>query len=343
MAGESDLFDIVNGASYTRYLTLSQEERLDVLFDLNDDLSTGIALGGPSVADVDPEAGVPLLLLTRLTGTRTWEVSVRDNTRLVGVNLADGSAIVAHAFPSGRRRDAANRPKSRAGAPPEAENAASISTDIHELDARRLLDLPATSGTWAFSVMCHDLVTRPAVVVELRGGEMGPATGSAGAPLELAWSLAAQARAADAAPGTLPRYSPGDETPALDGEGAALAGPSDVSSPTAPFVLHGVVRMPLPPRAIVSGGSPDAAAAVLRATIVVARLDEATPTRVAVDIPVLAGADLQPGQVVEGWFSLDLTPLLPSPLEPGQILSYLVAGAHVAGPVFTTISPAQNP
>ncbi|HET8699333.1 MAG TPA: hypothetical protein VFO94_17740, partial [Gammaproteobacteria bacterium] len=90
--GEEQFFSPTSAALSRREATL-----LDTDF-------TGVAINAPRVIPTGRRTTLPLFVALRSDGRRGWDVPLRDNAILVGVNLDDGSVRLANALETEKER-----------------------------------------------------------------------------------------------------------------------------------------------------------------------------------------------------------------------------------------------
>lgn len=289
----------------------------------------GIRLRGPARVDTGTQAELRLLLLSKTTGLRSWQVNADRNAVLVGVDGATGAVRSGWAHPTHKRLNVDMLPRSRAvDEAPGPEDAESLMVTAEILAARQILQPTWSDGELDLTLISYDWVSNT-VRVQLRSGS-SPAAGVAPFPAQ-------RVRALIEAMGEPQVWAHRREgTPTLTGPGAALAVPGVARADVESFIVQGALRMPVPAGCIVEPSATGAAehvTAVLRASLLVVRLDEMYPARIDLEIPVVTGDLLSPGEDVEGCFAIDLrvAPVWPV-LLGGDALVYLVAGQHLAGP-----------
>jgi hypothetical protein len=298
----------------------------------------GLALTAPTEVAVGVRDALPGLLLVQRDDLHAWASNLERNTAVVAVDLLGHRVVVRGPFGTSKRRDRANRPRSREGEPPTGAQATALNTGIHPLDLRGLGDLPWGPGVWAFTALCHDEVSNT-VVVTLTGDVaplVEPVSREEAAAL---WALADHARVNPAA---LPALTRTPWTPPLERVGVALNVPREVVSGF-PLVVYGAALLPLPASSLVAAGegwAEDAAlpAAVLRGTALLTGLDEDQRHLVDVRVPIFSNAPLRPGEPVRAAFTLDLTASLADPLPVGEWCVHLFLGAYRAGPFLLVVT-----
>ncbi len=348
MADKNPLLDILSELSDSQLFAFSTDDKDAMIYGLNAPDFHGLALGAPSKVDLSQQEHLPLLLFTRTTGLRNWEVLHKPNTRLVAVELNTGRTEIRLALGGGRKRAPADGPRSMEGEPPVEDDAEASHTDLHQLEAREVLDLSWEPGVWAFTSIIYDWVSNT-TVVELADPTEEPTPPGTVARSKAA-ALAETARRGIEEPDVFPAYSRRPETPTLEEVGTAVTAPETVIAGE-PIPIYGAIKTALlesslvaPPPDPIDGEEEEAPApeeklptAVIKGSLILLRRDEAETFVVPVEAPLFSREPPEPEQVVDVCFALNLAEALEEPLEPGTYLVYLVAGAFVGVPAVMTV------
>jgi len=309
-----------------------------VFFDLDDatedallrravaDGAIGIRIAAPEVIDPSTDRELPLLYLRHTTGLRDWQVEFERNSHLVAANLLTGEVRSNWAFPTGKRFSESNLDVSRAGTRPEGDAAQATNTEIYRVDARDVLKLDWREGAWALTMSNYDgrSNTVPSRIghVDLHSTQTMP-TAEALAALETS-------RAAGVVD-----VGPADASDALASVGAQLSGPARIDAGAASGLLRARLKTALAPAALVAdGGGSEVPSALIRVTILVAKLDALHASRVDLAVPVWSTNPLGAGEVVDVGFSVELAAAgLLETVAKGESVLYLVCGDLVSEPL----------
>lgn len=292
----------------------------------------GIRIQGPARLDIDAHEELPILLLSRTTALRNWQVEPRRNMVLVGVDRGTGIVRTAWAFPTHKRINVESIPRSMRGNTPGPEASQDLSAKARILKGREALDLPWVASELSFTVICYDWVSNTArtALVSRYEEPLAPH------PEEEARSLVEELG------DRLEWFRRGADSPALAGQGAVLKVPSSASAEAPEFLVRGTLRIPVPAGCIVASGGAEEGLpeVVLRVTLLLVKRDELSPGQVELELPVFTGRKVAPGDEVEGFFALDLYALgAREQLLDGDTLLYLIAGDHVVGPYAVEVRP----
>lgn len=308
-------------------LAFDEERASDLELRALDRDFLAIRIRGPERLDLQTRDELPLLLLSRTTGLRDWQVTPQRNAVLVSVDQSTGTVRTAWAFPTHKRINVERMQRSlREGDLPEPEDADSVMVTAQRLAVRQALDLPWTAGEHCLTLIRYDW---PSNTVRVRL-EAQPVKPVAPYPLEDARRLASGTDASRAG------FERDGQTPELEGAGAMLRVPDSARAEDSRFVVRGALRLPAPAGCIVARGDAEDSrlpAVVLRAALLLVKRDELSPVRAELEVPVFSEAAVAPGDEVDGCFAVDLYALgLRQQLLEGDTQLYLVAGSHVAGP-----------
>jgi hypothetical protein len=336
------------------YFDFSDELQSKMTHQLSDTSFRGIAITAPRTIRLDSHDSFPVILFSQRTGLRDWEVNMRRNTAITAVNLRSGKIYQGHAFSSPKKRDSENADRSMEGPPPEPADARSISSGAERLDARGLLMLPWETGRYAITVTYYDMVSNTAVVELVDEKQTVPTSERASFPVEQATSLNEKAPVGGQ-PDKFPHFIRSSRTPDLKDAGVALALPADVSLKETSIPFYGIARVPVPTSAIVAlhtqaqtsatveNKNPTTIpTAVLTGLLMFVQKDLRVPLRVDLQIPIYTKAPIKPGDVVEGFFGIDLASQLPQSFSAGTYQVYLAVGEHIAGPYRIIVSSGSG-
>jgi hypothetical protein len=298
----------------------------------------GVAVNAPRQIMTGRHDKLPLIMATRLSGERDWDVRLRDNCILVGTNLRDGTVRFANALVSEKElRSRGGRQKVAKG--PKPPGLALAAAQLTELDARGRLHIKWNTGTWALGVIYYDWPSNT-VVVELKGDEA--------AQRSPARSVHPPPNPACAGPGGLPKkeigvlpcYLPISKTPRFPDSGVSFTAEFRVEQGRQSLNIFGAFTLPvmdfhLPEKKVVDqfqDGRRENVAAVVPMTMAVLALDWEVPLKFDWAVPVY-GEQLRVGMSARGCFAINaLATGNKQALSPGKYICYIVADGRIFGP-----------
>jgi hypothetical protein len=278
-----------------------------------------LAIAAPRLIRIDKQKERPVLIATRTTGLRDWQVDWRQNGRAILVDLNNGAMKSARLYGTHKRRSTPL--PSMSGPEPDDINAATVSTDVNKhttmLD---FLGIEWRPGRFALVVVNYDWVSNAVeVVLEQEEAE----------PLPIPEARPASAFLRDGIGS--------DSAPKPDPFGLAVSMPNEVEL-RAPILFECVVEIPSKHTAtgpLATAAEPDGAAgstvALLASVILVAR-DAESPIPINLVIKATLVDSIGSDQVVQAHFSFDVQEALPDRLLQGMYQVYLVAGSRLSGP-----------
>jgi hypothetical protein len=282
-----------------------------------------VVIGAPRIVKLDQRDDLPVLIAVRTTGLRDWQVEKEQNARIVLVDLESGVIKTQRLFGTHKRMRTPE--PSMSGPRPDELNAATVGTSLNRhIGLRRQLGIKWRPGRYAVNVIIYDWVSNT-VVVELQGEESRQQQLQPRASSEFLSSTIAN-----------------DETPILKQLGAALSVPAKVGRSN-PIELHGAVRMPFAPAAVVPRRveSPPTNTSMesplLLASVMLIKLDAEDPVQIDLAIPATVSGEFGQEQTIQAFFSLDVRTALPGYTLSGKYQTYLVVGDRVAGPYLMTV------
>ncbi|HFQ81470.1 MAG TPA: hypothetical protein ENK33_08885 [Desulfobacterales bacterium] len=313
------------------FLTQRESQLLDMDF-------YGVAVNAPRRILTDRHAKLPLVIAVQYCGKRGWDVPLKNNGLLVGMNLRDGSVYFADIYQNKKRL--ANKwraGKTHRGAyPPGLSLKAAV---LKIVDVRQRLNLKWDTGIWAFGVLYYDWPSNT-VIVKLQGREKA-------APSPVI-RVHPEPDPRDAA--VLPTYLPTVNTPkALKSElkftvqfkdekdGQQLKVYGSFAVPVRDFNLpaHKRVRQ-------FHDKKQQNIAAVIPITLVVLRLDQDEPLQFNWAVPVY-GKPLKAGMQARGSFSIDaLNTGAETKLGCGRYACYIFMDGRIFGPKIIDISTIKS-
>ncbi len=304
----------------------------------------GVVVNAPSRISTDRHDKLPLVIATRYSGERGWDVRLKNNAILVGTNLQDGTVHFAKAFVS-ERELASRLLGEKAPRGPRPSGLPIRSASIRTVDIRRRLNMKWGTGTWALGVINYDWPSN-AVFVELKGHE--PARYSEARPvspspnLTEAGSCKLSKRGGDA----FPCYLRTSKTPALPKSGISFTAEPRMVQEEQRLYVFGAFTVPvrdfhLPKQKIIHqypDGRQKNVTAVISVTMAVLGLDWDEPVRFDWAVPVY-GTRLDIGMSARGCFAIDaLAGREVNLLSAGKYVSYIVMDGRIFGPQLFEIS-----
>ena len=288
----------------------------------------GVAVNAPRQIWTDRHDKLPLIMATRFSGERGWEVRLRDNCILVGTNLQDGSVHFANALVTEKElRSRGGREKVPKG--PKPPGLASAAAQLTELDARGRLHIRWNTGIWSLGVIYYDWSSNT-VVVDLKGDEE--------AKPRLARSVRPEPNPLGVP--ALPCYLPMPQTPQPPDSGISFRVEFRVEQGQQKLNVFGAFAVPvrelhLPQQKVVhqfKDGRKENVAAVVPVTLAVLALDWDLPLRFDWAVPVY-GEELKVGLLARGCFAFDaLASGDVQAFDPGKYVCYMIMDGRTFGP-----------
>ena len=334
MASTSDILSSVLDFSEDQFFAADRSVLGPREARLLDQDFTGIVVNAPRKIATSRRATLPLVLASRSSGERDWEVPVRENCILVGVNLDDGTVRMAD--PLATEKERTNRGGRET--PPRGEKPTGLASEgaqLTALEARKPLRIEWNTAKWALAMLNFDWRSN-VVIVDLDGDRM-PAVSpvrSASPPPNPACGGPTKA---------LPCYLPVPGTPPAPPSGAAFT--LELGDEQKRLEVRGAFAVTLrdrhvAPRGVVhelDGGRREDVAAVVPMTLAVLGLDWHEPLRFDWAVPVY-GPVARAGSTARGNFAIDaFAGSTPTPLAPGKYVAYLIVDDNIAGPQTLTV------
>lgn len=156
------------------------------------------------------------------------------------------------------------------------------------------------------------------------------------------------------------RFGRDGKTPPLEGEGIILSVPGRMSMEGEDAVAHGMLRLkaredwivqphfrdkkedPAEPFVWTPDRRRDTPRAIISGTILLVRARNTSPYRINLQIPVYADDEFKPGDLMEGFFHVDLRRSITEPLDTGIYWAYLIVGEFVDGPHQLTVQKPDH-
>ena len=297
----------------------------------------GVAVNAPPRIFTARHDKLPLIMATRSSGERGWDVRLADNCILVGTNLQDGTVHFANALVSEKElRSRGGREKVAKG--PKPPGLALAAAQLTELDAKGRLHIKWNTGKWALGVIYYDWPSNT-VVVELQGDEdVTPSPAMPVSPVPNPRGVA-----------FLPCYLPTGKTPKPPGSGLTFTSEFKVKDEEQQLNIFGSFAVPvrdfhLPAQKLVHqfpDGRQENVAAVVPVTLAVLGLDWEEPIQFDWGVPVY-GKPLTVGMLARGSFSIDaLAAGTRTELSCGKYVCYIVMDGRIFGPNILEISEVK--
>jgi len=329
------------------------EEALSDLFEskLSAADFDGVAINAPKEIPIGAHSELPVVLGTKETLLRAWEVVRGQNCVLIATESNTGQVRMAQAFPDppGKALFVA-APEATRGPKPEGATAEGTVATVRKIDAKKLLSLPWQPGTFSLAIVMYDWASNQ-VQVSLQGdGERAKAEPKEVSPRPKVPKAPEDATPADAkAPPEMPTYERNIKTPPLAGGRAAL----DIdTSPLsdAKLAVHGAFSTTIKSYHLpkseethrLRDGQQHPVRAVVPVTVAVLAVDWQVPMRFDWAVPVYGNQELQVGAKVEGQFSIDALEGSEIKLKVGKYVAYLVLDGSVLGPKSFEVKPAPR-
>jgi len=303
---------------------------------------SGVAVNAPRQIPTARRDKLPLIMATRSSGERDWDVRLEDNLILVGTNLQDGTVHFANALLTEKElQSRGGRQKVPKG--PRPPGLALAAAQLTELDARGRLHIKWNTATWALGVIYYDWCSNT-VVVELKGDEPPqpspapsvhpPPNPNAGATEKWFFGLLRREKH------IFPSYLPDSKTPKLSSSGLSFAVNTKPKG-GAKLAVRGVFSTTAKARHVpesvtthrFANGQERTVGAVVPLTLAIVGLDCQVPVRFDLAVPVYSNQKIQPGAPLRGYFAVDALSNEGRALAPGKYVAYVVMEGAIYGPV----------
>jgi hypothetical protein len=274
------------------------------------EVSPVLAVGAPAVVKLDQHPDVPVLVATRQTGQREWEVKYDQNALVVAVDLQSGIVRSSRQF-SKNKLEMTHEP-SRTGPPPDVINATAVNTSVRRFYLGEVCDTEWRPAKLAVTVIVYDWISNTVVTTLEKSGEE-PQQISPRNPSDFIRESSAKAL-----------------TPRVTDSGSALSVPNNVSAHAA-ILIRGTVELG-PDRVAVAPSSKPGKAPLLLASLLLLKLDESRPVQVDLAVPALVQTPFLRRAVVKAAFDFDLRVAVGSRPLSGKYQIYFVVGDTITGP-----------
>jgi hypothetical protein len=133
----------------------------------------------------------------------------------------------------------------------------------------------------------------------------------------------------------LPVFVRTANNPALPSQGVALSISNSFSSTAERLPVYGSFRIALPEYAIMgaTSGSDSERRAIVRGTLLLIQKDVPVRARVNLVIPIPGTGPIHSGDLVEGFFGINLKQEINDTLVPGQYVLYFLLDKHISAPL----------
>jgi hypothetical protein len=274
-----------------------------------------LAAGAPKVVKLDQHRDVPVLVATRQTGQREWEVKYDQNTLVVAVDLQSGIVRSGRQFTKNKLEMTAV--PSRTGPPPDVINATAVTTSVRRFYLGEVLDTEWRPAKLAVTVIVYDWLSNTVVTTLEKSGEQ-PQQISPRNPSDFIREGRGSAVLAKSA-----------------GSGFVLSVPSSVSAKAA-IPIRGAVEIG-PDRVVVAPSSKPGNTSLLLASLLFLKLDESRPVQVDLAIPAVVQTPFLRKAVVKAAFDFDLRAALGARRLSGKYQIYFVVGDTITGPYLMNV------
>ena len=254
----------------------------------------GLLISAPHTVSLSDQNSLPVVLLERRDAVRLWDVALDLNTILIAVNLSQGDL---------RYGLAASKPDS----------------GIRRWEPER----------YALSVISYDWVSNTRFV-ELKGKHYGPIE-----RVSLAEAAKVDRVSQVGLQDELPVFVRTANNPALPSQGVALSTSNSFSSTAERLPVYGSFRIALPEYAIMgaTSGSDSEPRAIVRGTLLLIQKDVPVRARLNLVIPIPGTGPIHSGDLVEGFFGINLKQEINDTLVPGQYVLYFLLDKHISAPL----------
>jgi hypothetical protein len=337
----------------SRFLNLTHEQFFgddesflgDIKWRLVDTDLRGLAINSPKVVTTDTTDQLPVVMATCKTGLRGWEVRQKQNCILVSVERETDTVHFGEVFMDIKEKTSrAKLPEEKREKPDPSSLAAAVA-GAYRFDARRVGNIPWEPGKIALSVISYDWVSNT-VEVELKAKEqkepsdiipkeVTPAPNpNAGATEK--WLFGLLERDKQVFPSYV-RNSKTPQPPAGQGLSFTIENPGKAGGrllTCGAFVLKAESRY-LPEMRIshkYADGQTRTVSAVVPMTFAIVGLDWPKPVRFDWAVPVYSDKQVQAGEPIYGYFTIDVLAGSEIKLEDGNYAAYIIMDGITFGP-----------
>jgi len=300
----------------------------------------GVAANAPTAINIDKFGELPIVIASRCSGKRAWDVPLRENCFLVGTNLRDASVSFGRPFVTERElASRGGRVKREKG--PAPDNLPTAAATVRRFDARQKLKMKWQPGSWSLGVIHYDWGSNTVTVKLTREKpeEEAPVPKRVVDP-EPNLAGVVKGGVLKKPVESLPCYSPMSRTPKIAKPGAAFAvehvfGQGAAASLSIYGAFLTTVRdYHLPGRGArykFADGQEETVAAVVPITLALVDVGCKHPYRYDWAVPIYGKDELRPGAPTKGYFALAVGGEGPK-LPPGKYAAYVIVDGMICGP-----------
>jgi hypothetical protein len=292
----------------------------------------GLAISAPRLVSADQEPSLPVVMATRKSLSRAYEVMQMDNCFFVSADLNTGEVVLAQAFPD-LEQPLPGPVGPRPPLPPDIVEGATAR--LYLLDAYPRLGLPWRPRRMALTVVSYDWVSNT-VEVELTGNHE-PETGGA----RWVHPQPAQQPMDGEDEDLYPSYLQDDRNPEIPDDGLDFTIDTQLAK-SAGLLVRGafslIARQCHVPEELESHAASDGriyeVGAAVPATLAIVALDWKVPEQFECwALPAYASRAARPGDRISGCFAIDALADTKMRLAPGEYLAFMIMDGVVHGPV----------
>jgi hypothetical protein len=300
----------------------------------------GMILGAPDRVDISSiNNKIPLLWLQRLLAIRDWQVEEKRNSFLIITNLPKDVIVIKYAWAGRPKRfDFSSIPLSAHGNPPPASEG--IMPSIEMLDIREILYNQLEPAKYAFTMTQYDWVSNTIQVAMIDSTGKAPEIPKISESVSRQISSGYEAAALNMKDSSV--FSPSLNPPLVSHNGIAAVVPKKVAKKDYQWMMHGSIRTPVAPGAIVNLSETHkdfstTPAAIVTAMVIINKLDNKEPSWITLKLPVRSSC--KAGQLADVSFSVNLKRFNDQFAEAGVYQVFVACGAFVAGPFALEVTP----
>jgi hypothetical protein len=329
---KNEVFSKVLNLSPEEYFSIDEQKRMDIgLNKLSEYTFNGMIINAPHDLNIQKNSELPIIIAVSYDALRGWEVDFDRSLIIVATNIMTGEVFIGSGIKTKKRinykllNDRGPKPIG------DALLVRACGCDIYYL--RDLLDLPWKPATYAITCLCWDWVSNT-VNVSLFGDTESkhpedvlkiispPVNEKNGQSLEKI---------------RFPIYSKINKTPELKTAKLAFELPDEVSLKAKEYPLYGAFKLPVNKNQILpENGKKDALPVVACVQCMFILLkknqDQSLPWHSVWNLPVYSPKKVVPGDIVEGYFAIDIINNSGPLPEPNTYCAYLVMGDQIVGP-----------
>lgn len=302
----------------------------------------GIAVNAPKKIKTDTDNELPFYIATRKTGIRDWQVSQEKNCILTATDLNMGDVYFAEAFPDIKGRTHGAQPQEIIS-DTKPSDLPLFSSKVYRIDAQNVLALPWNSGKFALAAISYDWPSN-SVEVELIGDKkpeksqakevFPPPNPNAGATEKRLFGLLERQKQ------VFPSYIRSLKIPKPPDKIGLSFKIEEPKKANRRLFVYGVfvcaAKQQYLPDAKISHRYADGkirnVAAVVPMTFAIVGVDWPVPERYDWAVPAYSDREIQQGQPVIGFFSIDVFDGMGQRLPEGNYAAFIIMDGVVYGP-----------